>query len=205
MRYDRYSYIRPLRAEKAVTSAFLSHYATRGWLAQVKLNGTNSVVFVPPKGQGEVFARTRHDTEHKAWAFTPDSIAAFERVRTNNWSVFNAELMHSKGNGIKDTHYLHDVLVLDGVYLLGRTYQERYELLTRAFKPVREGSTSHHVVDSHTWLAKNHTADFRNLFNSLVEGKDEGLVLKNPQAHLTVTPDKSWTVKCRKFSSNYGF
>jgi hypothetical protein len=180
MKYDSYVYLLPPRAERAVMPTTLGFYQGRGWVAQVKKNGTNSVIFVPPNG--EVFAKTRHadDPDHKAWSFTDGSRGAFDSVRTPGWSVYNAELMHSKGNGIRDTNYIHDVLVYDGEYLLGKTYQYRHDLLMKIFSVRKlKGPESHHVVDAHTWVAKNHTSGFKPLFDRL-GNEDEGLVLKNP-------------------------
>jgi len=203
--YNAYTYLSPPRAESAVMAASLRFYETRGWLAQVKKNGTNSVIFVPPVGKP--FAKTRHekDPEHKLWAFTDDSIKVFEAARTKGWSVFNAELLHSKGNGIYDTNYIHDVLVYDGQYLLGKSYIERYQLLQKIFKVRKKTqSQSHYIIDNNTWLAKNHAIGFKVLFNRLTN-EDEGLVLKNPNGILSIRNNAEWTVKCRLPHKNFGF
>lgn len=211
--YTSFKYISPPRAEKAIQTSFLGFYEKQGWVAQVKKNGTNSVIFVPP-GDGVPFAQTRHadDPEHKMWAFSPASIKAFDQVKTKGWSVYNAELMHSKGNGIRDTNYVHDVLVYDGEYLEGKSYQYRYDLLKKIFKVggvtskyIPDGGTeSHYVVNDNTWVAKNRTTGFKDLFGRLT-AEDEGLVLKNPNGLLSPRDNSGWTVKCRRPHANFGF
>jgi hypothetical protein len=207
MKYEDYQYIEPPKAENAVMAGSLFFYEKRGWIAQVKKNGTSSVVFVPPKWESaKPMARTRHgDEEHKAWAFTDKSIRIFEELRDERWSVFCCELMHSKGHGLRDTNYIHDVLVWDGEYLLGKTLEFRQDLLSQIFMTDKlRGPQSHYVVDSNTWVARNHRMGFKKLFERLTN-EDEGLVLKNPHGVLTTKGNSNWLVKCRKLSENYGF
>src|ERR1700756_4000556 len=132
MEYDSFAYLTPPRTEAKIPPSLLSMYEEGGWLAQVKKNGTNSVIFVPPTR--EPFAYNRHGERHKAWEFDAESARFFKKLPGRNWYVFNAELLHSKvSGGPRNTNYLHDVLVYDGTYLLGRTYLERYNLLFKAF------------------------------------------------------------------------
>lgn len=203
MEYKSYSYITPPRAEGKVAPATLPFYEQKGWIAQCKKNGTNSVIFVPPSEK--IFAKTRHNDDHKAWKFTEGSSKIFDETRNAGWNVFNAELMHSKGNGFRDINYLHDVLVWNGEYLIGKTYQERFELLQNIFCDIKDETHSHYVINDHTWLAKNFKADFSKLFHSLTNNEDEGLVLKNPKGKLELRDNTGWLVKCRKFHKNYGF
>jgi hypothetical protein len=207
MNYDMYSYITPPRAEVKIMEAMLNFYEKRGWFAQVKKNGTNSVIYVPPKDEGEPFAKTRHadDPDHKAWQFTPKSIAAFKEIQGKRWYVFNAELMHSKGHGFRDTNYIHDILVHDGRYLLGTSVVDRQTLLHDLFRTrILKGPRSHYVYNDNTWIVKNHANGFRRLFGQL-EDEDEGLVLKNPEGLLVTRDNGSWAVKCRHPHKNFGF
>ncbi len=210
MNYNAYTYIEPPRAETTVRPALIGVYESLKWFAQFKKNGTNSVIFVPPKGQ-KPFAKTRHpkDPDHKVWQFSDDSIASFETVQRltpgNGWSVFNAELLHSKGNGIRDTNYVHDVLVYDGVYLVGKTYTERYRMLIKIFgnPPSFSGDPiSHHIVDARTWIAKNHHHGFKGLFAGCGK-EDEGLVFKDPQGVLSARDNSGWLAKCRHPHKNF--
>jgi len=207
MRYDSYRYIEPPRAEAKVMEVTLDFYEKRKWLAQVKKNGTNSVIYVPPKFEGRPFAKTRHpeDPDHKVWEFSQASIKAFTDIQGKSWHVFNVELLHSKGNGIRDTNYVHDVLVYAGTYLVGSTVQQRQDILQHLFDTQSlKGPNSHLEVNKNTWIVKNHKRSFRNLFARL-ENEDEGLVLKNPEGKLLIKDNASWAVKCRHPNKNLGF
>lgn len=148
----------------------------------------------------------RHNNQHKLWEFTPESAAIFKTLPGKGWYVINAELMHSKVPGIRDINYIHDILVEDGEYLLGSTYAQRYSRLLMLFlhgKP--KGPQSHFILNDRTWLAKNFTAPFTPLFESLTRLEDEGLVFKNMLGRLAIKDNSGWTVKCRRSHKNFEF
>lgn len=203
MKYDKFTYIYPPRAESAIPFNLLKAYQRKNWIAQVKKNGTNSVIFVSPSK--EVFAMGRHNNEHKQWSFTPETAAIFKALPGNGWYVLNAELLHSKVAGLRDINYIHDILVEDGEYLIGSTYAQRYARLLMLFLHDKTVKTpSHFVLDKHTWLARNHD-NFLELFDSLSQSEDEGIVLKNMLGRLAPKDNSGWTVKCRKFHPNFAF
>ena len=209
MEYTEFAYIAPPRAEAKIPLAMLSIYEEGGWFAQVKKNGTNSVIFVGPNRIP--FAYNRHGERQKAWSFDKDSAHFFEKLPGRNWYVFNAELLHSKvSGGPKNTNYLHDCLVYDGTYLLGRTYFERYNLLFKAFDDyiTEDGGLSHFILNKQTLLAKSMKKGFKAIFKEqLIENEDEGLVLKDPQGLLGTRDGQNarWMAKIRKPNKNLGF
>lgn len=204
MKYDKYMYLYPPRAENAIPPSRLKQFQRQHWVAQVKKNGTSSVIFVPP--DREVFAMNRHNEEHKQWNFTDGSARIFKSLPGKGWYVICAELMHSKVPGIRDINYIHDILVDDGEYLLGTTYAQRYARLLMLFlKGTAPKTQSHYMVDDHTWLARNHVGDFREFFGSLTAPEDEGIVLKNMQGKLAIRDNNGWTVKTRRPHKNFQF
>ena len=203
MLYTEYQYIKPPRAEQKIPAHLLKLFEAQGWWIQYKKNGTNSVIYVTP--QKNVFAKTRHQDkpDHKMWVFSDASEAIFQKVSGNGWWVFNAELLHSKTPHIKDTNYLHDVLVADGEYLLDMPYAERYDILLATFPTIGE-TRSHFVLNENTWIARNREHDFGDEWNLLLEqdkSEDEGFVLKHPGRKIK----ESWTMKVRKPHKNYTF
>jgi hypothetical protein len=216
MEYTSFSYLAPPRAEAKIPVAMLSIYEEGGWLAQIKKNGTNSVIFVPP--DRKPFAYNRHGERHKVWDFDKESALFFSKLPGHNWYVFNAELLHSKvSGGPRNTNYLHDVLVYDGTYLVGRTYRERQNLLYTALdRYVTEQTFSHFILNPQTLLAKSFGVNagmleggkFKAIFKEkLISDEDEGLVLKDPQGLLGTTDGKNarWMAKIRKPNKNLGF
>src|SRR5271166_4736918 len=218
MRYDRFSYIIPPRAEKSICRSLISIIQQKGWIAQVKKNGTNSVIFVPPNRKP--IAYNRHGEMHRTWKFTPESAALFTVIPGHNWWAFNAELLHAKVNGgPKDTNFVHDVLVADGEYLLGERYADRYGLMVETLVnarlrltgelPALQPHTGYMQVTPKTWVADifKPSLDYTDIYDNLTDLADEGLMLKDPQAKLG-TRDGSganWMVKIRRQTKNYGF
>jgi hypothetical protein len=207
--YNEFSYLWPPRPENKISKTLLSYYEEQGWIAQIKMNGTCSVIAVAPDRK-TIKAMSRHNDDHKLWAPSAHTSAPFKNLPGNGWYVFVAELMHSKVPGMRDINYIHDVLVANGEYLVGKTCAERQALLCILFEVSEKNmSLSHYVIDDHTWLVRNHTEDFSALFESLGKPEYEGLVLKNPEAKLErcsrETSNRGWQVKCRKPQKNYGF
>jgi hypothetical protein len=204
MIYDTYKYIFPPRSNMSIPSTMLATFEKRGWIAQVKKNGTNSVIFVSP--EREVFAKGRHNNDHKLWEFDDNTRKPFIKLPGKNWWVFNAELLHSKTKNVKNTNYIFDVLVADGKYLVGTTYLQRFDILLETFKSFKH-EWGYKAIDDSTFLAHNMTNDFIGAFKSLNTDEDEGLMLKNPSGLLTLQSgtNASWMVKCRRGHKNFGF
>ena len=210
LKYESFVYLYPPRPETAIQPSMIGFYEKRNWIAQAKLNGTCNVISVSPN-RDKLLTMTRHNELHKVWSPTKESSKAFLSIHGNNWWVFVAELMHSKvaDDSLRDINYVHDVLVADGVYLLGKTWTERQLILQNLFiKGDEEEKDTHYIINHNTWLAKNHTSGFKNLFKTLINPEIEGLVLKNPNSVLTSctkTGNSGWQVKVRKSTKNYGF
>lgn len=206
MDYAEFRYLWPPRPEKAVPSKLLGFYETRGFVAQVKLNGTCNVIAVNPSR--ELVCMNRHNQPHKAWQPTANSKKAFAALPGKGWYVFVAELMHSKVPGIRDINCINDILVGDGRHLVGRSFADRQKLLSELFtiSPVDDRFG---VVDDHTWVAKGHSTGFSKLYTKFDAPEDEGLVLKQAAAPLAwctrAASNAGWQIKCRRAAKNYSF
>lgn len=210
MRYQRFQYLHPPRPDLAIPSELLHVYESKGWIAQFKKNGTNTIIAISPDKQ--IITMNRHKAAHKAWAITEHIKNELLRLfPENKWFVLCAEIMHSKTPTIKDTIYIYDMLVWCGDFMYNSTFEERAEILdSRLITNVE--STTHYVCDSagKIWYAKRFNKNFLDLFNSIRDIKiDEGLVLKNPKGRLNTCAksddNKSWQVKCRHSAKNYAF
>lgn len=203
--YTKFIYLYPPRAENALPLNKIAALEKKGgWIAQVKKNGQNSVIFVSP--EKEVFAMNRHNENHKTWQFPAEAMEIYKRLPGNGWYVLNGELLHNKVRGIRNIHYLHDILVENGQYLLATTYAQRYArllMLLLGDKRKPEDKKSHFVLDDYTWLARNHPRNFPELFKSLTDPEDEGIVIKKMEGVLATKNNSSWTVKCRIATKNF--
>lgn len=202
----------------------MGFYERRGWIAQVKKNGTCTVIFA--RGDTVIF-KTRHNDEHKAWSPQPSHSAFF--AGRDQWNVYVAELLHSKGPLVKNHLYLFDVLVSDGQELIGTTLAERQQILRDRFPGPKE------KID----LSHGYAADKVVLFRSInsraglgarmitqdvsqatpvanpsavwptLGPSDEGFVFKDPTAKLAAcivpSANGAWQTKIRRPHENYSF
>ena len=203
MVYDKYSYLWPPRPEKAIPRDLLNFYRARGYWAQVKKNGTCTVIFSRGK---EVIFKTRHNDDHRLWSPTPEHERFFQT--SDKWNVYVAELLHSKTPTVKNQLYIFDIIVDEGEQLVDTTFEERQLLLQSRwagdYEPLKHQTRVHEYVS----VAENLTGDFDSIYDNL-QPEDEGLVLKNPTAKLKacLKPDSNapWQVKCRVTTKNYSF
>lgn len=201
MNYDEYTYLYPPRPEKAIPRDLLVFYQNRGYWAQVKKNGTCTVIFA--KGD-EVIFKTRHHDDHKQWTPLPEHYDFFKGG--DKWNVFVGELIHSKTTHIKNQLYLFDQIVDDGFHLIDMTFEERQLLLQSRW--VGEQESDQTRISPFVSIAHNFSSNFDSLFNTL-KPEDEGLVLKNPSSRLKAcfkqSANAGWQVKCRIPTKNYSF
>lgn len=207
MRYDGYRYLWPPRPEKSAPPALIHFYERRGWVAQVKKNGTCTVVF---SCADVVTFKTRHDEDHKAWQPLPEHHSFF--AGRTGWNVYVGELLHSKGPHLKNHLYLFDILVSDGVELIGKSFVARQDILQARFPTAvtditgsRAGIGARRITEhiSHASLV-NPAKTWARLGDL-----DEGVVFKDPRALLqpcvAQTANGSWQVKIRRPHTNYSF
>lgn len=209
MDYSEWKYLYPPRAEHIITRDVIKMYEMRGWWGQYKKNGTSTTVTVDP--QGNVRFMTRHAEPHKAWQCPTWLLASIlERVPKNVWTMFVAELLHSKTPSIKDTLFIYDVVVYKSQHLVGTSFQERQKILNSIFPCEGKEEYSHWELCAGVWRAKNLTQNLTEVFQAIEDPKvDEGLVLKNPKDVLDPgTQQKNntrWQVKVRYPTKNYQF
>lgn len=208
MRYEAYRFLWPPRPEKAAPPELMGFYERRGWTAEIKKNGTCTVIFAR---DDSVIFKTRHNDDHKAWEPQPSHVAFFAGRKA--WNVYVAELLHSKGPHVKNHLYLFDILVSDGEELIGTTLHDRQRILQQRFPSPkadiagsRAGLGARMIEQdvSHAETIANPSRHWDTL-----GGLDEGLVFKDPKAVLkpcvTATANGAWQIKIRRQHTNYSF
>lgn len=214
MEYINYEFLFPPRPETALPSSLLKMYERKGWIAQFKKNGTGGTIAISPDKQ--FTCKTRHGDNHKLWQI--DNYIKGELIRLfpeKCWIYLICEVMHSKTKTVKNTIYIHDILVFNNEFLFDTTFIERQEKILNPHlkdKAISE-TISHYVCDKagQIWFAKLHDQGFSGLFFGIEDQTiDEGLVLKNPQGKLAscnkeVNRNKIWQVKFRHAKKNYSF
>lgn len=204
--YTDLRFLWPPRPDNIVPPGTLSFYKKRGFCAQVKKNGTCTVLVKDPRGNLTAF--TRHNELHKLWVPDPTTpcLRRFKKL-PSHWMVFVGELLHSKVQGIRDTLYLFDIIVDENRQLVGETFIQRQDRLHHLWPVVGEHD-HYYNIDERLWIAKPIIVeDLSDFFNGLTNPEDEGLVLKDPNAKLEIcrnaTINSKWQVKCRKATKNY--
>jgi hypothetical protein len=200
--YNEYNYLFPPRPENAIPKDLIHVYEKKGYIAQLKKNGTCTVIFI---NDGEVIYKTRHNENHKGW--TPKSAHMNFFKTLKGWNVIVAELLHNKVSTIKDHLYMFDILVHENKYLIDCTLAERLEILHSLWEH-NEQSDGRLMINNNFSIAKTYKINFRDIFNNLGK-EDEGIVLKDPTSKLKscsrATANNSWQVKCRITHKNYSF
>ncbi len=187
-------FLYPPRPERAIERSLISWYEKRGYVAQVKKNGTCSVSYTDPDGR--VHFWKRKGEPHLAWEPTEEARDFLGRFPDTHF-VF--ELLHSKGGGVRDTLYLFDVMTYLGKSLVGTTFADRMVLLGKVV-PI----SSERII-----FADVYVDCLTGLYDSLTEELDEGIVLKKLSA--TLEPclregdNDGWQVKCRVRHKNFSF
>jgi hypothetical protein len=209
MKYDSFRYLFPPRPEYIVPVNRLTYYEKKGYIAQYKKNGTCSIVAVNG-GTGEVNMMNRHNAAHRAYHPDPamiDGLRKLSQAAGPGWTVLAAEILHSKTPTIKNTLYIFDLVVLDGTYLVGQTFNERLATLKRLIPTTVEAYSHYHYTDK-IWLAKPILRGLEATFRAITDPKiDEGLVLKRGSAKLEFcdkeSANRGWQMKCRYQHKNY--
>lgn len=222
----------PPRPKISIPPEKVGDYEDRGYVAQLKYNGTRTLVEIGPGSEVKLW--TRHKEPHKAYelseALKADLLAIYKLGDTTKTMVFDGELMHSKTKGLKDTLVLFDILVCDSDYLIGMPMLGRYSVLSDILGEPNEWETEtgrkiaakcrvfeldeeDEVVERYlerVWMAETFYYNFSDVYKSRVDMDEiEGLVLKNPRAPLdrgfSETNNQDWLIRCRKPNKNYSY
>jgi hypothetical protein len=124
-------YIRAMHPKTEIRPdrAAIKRVLDMGWAGQLKIHGHRAQFHVSANPEEEVLAYNRQGVFHRKEV--PEDLASELRrlfLPTKGWSVVDAEWL--KG---ENKVYVFDYLKKDGVILKGRTYQERYDMLPRAY------------------------------------------------------------------------
>lgn len=176
-------------------------------VAQPKLNGSNCTIYM--NGQN-FYIYNRHGQRMSNFYIDLKEISNLYKGK--GWMVLNGEYLNkSKKNELNETFNhkfcIFDILVFENNYLVGKTFQERIDLLDSFYgKPENYLSS----ISQNVFRIKSYYSDFENLYNSLV-GIDmvEGLVLKRKSAKLEVGSTENNNIKSqikvRKPTKNYKY
>jgi hypothetical protein len=223
--YDNFRYIYPPRPENRVHRGAVSGYEGRGFVAQPKLNGDCMLVFTNGK---EVHTYNRHKQTFAKKILHADTFGQLHRQsivdQERKWMCLVGEYMikskkDASGRPWNDKFVIFDILVYDGVQLIGSTVSERIALLdllygTQDLSLTGDGVAHHGVLFSTSvkdvFRVKSYPSFFGKLYDDITKiDMFEGLVLKQSNAKLENGArefnNSSWQIKIRKETKNYTY
>ena len=133
-KYLNYRYIFPPRPKNAIPDTELEFWDNGSLLAQPKLNGSNSTIYTDGK---KVIVMNRHNQRLTNFRLTDEEVKSLYRGN-GGWMILNGEYLNKSkmdetGQPFNHKFVIFDILCFDGDYLVGKTFEERVQLLDNLY------------------------------------------------------------------------
>jgi len=215
MKYTSLRYIYPCRPANAISPEDLSFWESKSMLGQLKTNGSNTLFFT----NGEILrVMGRHNQVLSNFQISKDEIieTLYKPLNLNgNWLVLNGETLNKSkkdemGVTFNQKFILFDILVFDSDYLVGKSFQERIDLLDSMYGKKVCSKEYFYGISENIFRVKSQESDFKNLFDTYTKiDFIEGLVLKRKNSKLEIASGEknNWRsqIKCRKETKLYKY
>jgi len=215
MNYSDYRYIYPPRPERKIPKSSLKDYDTGGlfggeFLAEPKFNGSCGPLFFNSE---RFLPMNRH--KDRLTTFKIEASEFRDLFTSDKWNVIVGEYMNKSKKDDSNKVFNHkfvifDILVIDGEHILGKTFEERWNMLYDMFKDqiIGENEYSYQITEN-IWLVKVFYTNFESIWEKLTKiDMIEGLVLKKRTSPLQPgNSEKNNTaqIKIRKATKNYQY
>ncbi len=210
-KYLTYRYIYPPRPKNAISPDELDFWDNGSLVSQPKLNGSNCLIFT----NGDKFVvMNRHNQRLTNFRLTDDEVKNLYRGN-GGWLILNGEYLNKNksdetGQSFNHKFVIFDILAFDGEYLVGKTFQERIELLDSLYSQTDSEKEYLYLISTNVYRVKSYINDFKNIFDKLTPiDMIEGLVMKRKNARLEIGTSELNNVKsqlkCRKPTKNYKY
>jgi len=211
MKYASFRYIYPPRPKNPIPNTELSFWDNGSLIAQPKLNGSNCLIFT---NEVKHIAMNRHNGRMTNFQIKDEEIEALYKG-TGGWTVLNGEYMNKSKQDETRSAFNHkfvifDILVDDGDYLVGKTFEERIALLDSMFGQEDSEKDYLYGISENVYRVKSYMNGFNMLYDRLTPiDMIEGLVMKRKNARLemgnTELNNVKSQIKCRKETKNYKY
>jgi hypothetical protein len=211
MKYSDYLYLYPPRPKNAIQSSDLNFWDNGTLIAQPKVNGSNCLIFT--NGVRYV-VMNRHGQRLTNFTLTEVEIKSLYRG-SGGWMVINGEYLNKNKMDENRKVFNHkfvifDILVLDGDYLIGSTFENRIKLLDELYDQKDSEKKYLYSISENIYRVKSYTSDFLNIYNDFINTDMlEGIVMKRKNAKLeragSVDNNSRSQIKCRKVTKNYQY
>ena len=212
MNYNSFRYIFPPRPKNAIPDSDLNFWDNGSLLAQPKLNGSNCVIFT----NGEkLMVMNRHSQYMTNVDIQRQEILDLFKGDIGKWMVLNGEYLNkSKQDENRQTFnhklVIFDILVYNSDYLVGKTFQERINLLDELYGQKDSEKSYLYSISNNVYRVKSFENGFKSIYDQLTPiDLIEGLVLKRKNARLEIGNTENNNIKsqlkARKATKNYKF
>jgi len=208
MEYKNYKYIYPPRPENTISPASLGTFSTGDYLGQPKLNGSSMMVYTDGR---TLIVMNRHK---KPLAHKINTNELLSLHRGTGWMVLCGEYMNKgqkdeEGKPWTNNFVIFDILVYNSDHMIGKTFEERFELLKELY-PDNLAKKYIHQISLNCYRVDSIRTQFNEVYDNITQYQMyEGLVLKFAKGKLengiTVNNNTRTQIKCRKSTKNYAF
>lgn len=211
MKYNSFRYIYPPRPKNSIPKTELIQYDNGTMISQPKLNGSNTTVYT----NGEkIIIMNRHNDRLSRFEIKNEEILSLYKG-TGGWTVLNGEYMNKSkidenGKSFNHKFVIFDILVNDGDYLIGKTFEQRISILDEMFGNKKSEKEYLWSISENVYRVRSYENQFDTLFEKLTKiDMLEGLVLKRKNARLeignTELNNTKSQIKIRKPTKLYKF
>jgi len=210
-KYINYRYLYPPRPKNAISPDDLNFWDSNSLLAQPKLNGSNCLIFT---NGVKVVVMNRHNQRLTNFRLTDEEVKSLYRGN-GGWMILNGEYLNKSkmdetGQPFNHKFVIFDILCFDGDYLVGKTFEERVQLLDTLYDQINCEKEYLFGISENVYRVKSYLSGFNDLFNKLTPiDMIEGLVMKRKNARLEIGSSEMNNVKsqikCRKSTKNYKY
>ncbi len=210
-KYINYRYIFPPRPKNAISPDDLNFWDNGTLICQPKLNGSNCLIFT--NGQ-KIMVMNRHN--QRLTNFQLSDVEVKNLYRGNGgWMILNGEYLNKSksdetGQPFNHKFVIFDILCYDGDYLVGKTFEERVNLLNTLYDQIDSEKDYLYSISTNVYRVKSYRDGFKSFFDKYTPiDMIEGVVLKRANARLELGATEQNNIKSqlksRKPTKNYKY
>ena len=207
--YNKFRYLYPPRTSSSISydpdsTIYKVWHRDPGSIAQFKLNGTNSLVVVHPDRTIKFWNRHKEQMDYELPDNLKEQVLSFSPA--GKFSIYNAELLHTKIRAVRNVLYFFDTLVFDDQYLTGVAYEDRLKILS---DNIKTNVDINQIKNNQLYVAHNiPPSGWDEAWKqALASIYCEGLVLKDSAARLAISlgvkNNEAFMCRVRKPSKNF--
>jgi hypothetical protein len=210
-RYLNYFYIYPPRPKNTVSPNDIESFDNNTMICQPKLNGSNASIYTNGK---KIIVMNRHGQRLTNVRVSDSEILSLYRGN-GGWMILNCEYLNKSksdetGQAFNHKFVIFDILCYDGDYLVGKTFEERVNLLDTLYDQVDSEKDYLYSISTNVYRVKSYRDGFKEFFDKYTPiDVIEGVVMKRCNAKLEVGSSElnnsKSQIKCRKSTKNYKY